>query len=65
MATTAERLKQIRDKNRGKTDQIVRRYYEKASAQMSGKPVKVSRDNDFFVARADGTLEKVAEACAG
>lgn len=65
MATTAERLRQIRDNNRGKASLIARRYYASASAHINGGPVKVPRDNDFYVARPDGTLEKVAEANSG
>lgn len=59
--TTAERIKKLRMGNPQSAAKIVERYYEKSQAQMNGEFVNL-RDNDHYVARPDGSLEKVAEA---
>lgn len=64
MTTTVERLKQIRKDNSRMKEQIIRRYYENANAQMNGQFISAARRNNVYVAKDDGTLEMVAEADA-
>lgn len=59
--TTAERIKKLRKGNPQSAAKIAERYYEKSHAQMNGEFVNL-RENDHYVARPDGSLEKVAES---
>lgn len=59
--TSAQRIKKLRKGNPESAARIVERYYKKSFAQMNGDAVNL-RENDHYVARADGSLEKVAEA---
>lgn len=58
MATTAEKLREIR-RNAGKNhDKLIRAYYDNANAQSLGKPSPHRVNGHIWVAQSDGSMLK-------
>lgn len=59
MATTADKLREMR-RNAGKNhDKIIRTYYDEVNAQKHGIPLPYAINGDAYIAQSDGSMVKL------
>lgn len=59
MATTADKLREMR-RNAGKNhDEIIRTYYDEVNAQKRGIPLPYAINDDVYIAQSDGRMVKL------
>lgn len=59
MATTADKLREMRRKAGKNHDKIIRAYYDEVNAQERGTPLPYAISGDFFCAESNGQMKKV------
>ncbi|WP_300494885.1 hypothetical protein [Marinobacter sp.] len=59
MATTADKLREMRRKAGKNHDKNIRAYYDEVNAQERGEPLPYAISGDVFYAQSNGQFEKI------